>query len=226
MHITDIPYAILRLQYRIARRPLQLFEDRWVSRLNAEAPARLLYERSIGSLDAAAGRTLKDEELFRRGAAVAQRSATLGRAVQLDAEADVQAEQASGELRQARDSAVSEQERARDQRQQDEQNAREAAAQRKKDAADTAADRTEAVKEQAQRTAQNRTRAAEAQEQRTDKRIDAVEGGAMAAAQSQLEDAADKRTAAQGKRSHAEDVENLADVEKAKRRGTDNGQSG
>lgn len=37
MAITDIPRAVLRVQYRLARTPLQIVEDRVVSRLDAEA---------------------------------------------------------------------------------------------------------------------------------------------------------------------------------------------
>ena len=51
MKITEIPFAALRLQYRIARVPLRLFEQRVLARVDSEAPARLLYERSVGAVD-------------------------------------------------------------------------------------------------------------------------------------------------------------------------------
>ena len=58
MKITDVPFAVLRLQYQLARFPLQVIEDRVVARLDSEAPARLFYERSPGTLDLAVGTAL------------------------------------------------------------------------------------------------------------------------------------------------------------------------
>ena len=48
MKIAEIPFAVLRFQYQIARIPLQLIEDQMAARLYKEAPARLFYERSLG----------------------------------------------------------------------------------------------------------------------------------------------------------------------------------
>ena len=45
MRIIDTPLAVLRLQYRIVRFPLQMIEERVVARMGSEAPARLFYER-------------------------------------------------------------------------------------------------------------------------------------------------------------------------------------
>ena len=58
MKITTVPFAVLRFQYLIVRVPLQLIEDRVSTRMDAEAPARLFYERSLGMLDATVGRVL------------------------------------------------------------------------------------------------------------------------------------------------------------------------
>ena len=40
MSITTVPFAVLGFQYRVARFPLQLIEDRVMARMNEEAPAR------------------------------------------------------------------------------------------------------------------------------------------------------------------------------------------
>jgi hypothetical protein len=80
MKVTDVPLAALRFQYQLARFPLQLIEDRVVARLGAGAPARLLYERSLGLLDATVGRALRDAGLAERGAALLERADALGRA--------------------------------------------------------------------------------------------------------------------------------------------------
>lgn len=80
MKITEIPLAALRLQYRIARAPLRLFEQRVLTRVDSEAPGRLLYERSVGVVDAAVGNALGDPEVGKRGVALVERSEALGEA--------------------------------------------------------------------------------------------------------------------------------------------------
>src|SRR3954454_11018362 len=84
MKITDVPFAVLRFQYQFVRFPLQLIEDRVITRMDSEAPGRLLFERSFGSLDAAVGSVLGDDKLAERGAALAERSDVLARAARLD----------------------------------------------------------------------------------------------------------------------------------------------
>ena len=91
MKIAEIPFAALRFQYQIARIPFQLIEDQMAARLYKEAPVRLFYERSLGSLDAAVGNLLGDPKLSQRGTALVERSAALSRAAKLDANADARA---------------------------------------------------------------------------------------------------------------------------------------
>ena len=79
MKFQEIPFAVMRLQYQIARLPLQLIEQQLAARLAAEAPARLFYERSLGALDMTVGNLLDVPELRRRGAALVKRSSILGR---------------------------------------------------------------------------------------------------------------------------------------------------
>jgi hypothetical protein len=105
MNIIDVPLAVLRLQYRIARFPFQLIEQRVVAQMDQEAPARLLFERSFGGLDATVGHLLSDPELASRGAALVERSDALGRAAGLDATAVAKQKQADAELKAKRDKA-------------------------------------------------------------------------------------------------------------------------
>ncbi|MCW2732197.1 MAG: hypothetical protein JWR13_3013 [Mycobacterium sp.] len=217
MRITDIPLAVLRVQYRIARTPLQIVEDRVVARLDPEAPARLIYERSIGVLDAVVGRALGDADIARKGTVVADRSATLGRAAQLDAEAEAEAKLAADEVSRARENAAATQQNAEERKERDDYDALKTAALRKKDAADAAAERAVAVKKQVDAAADRQKKSAEARKNDAEKRIDAVEESALAAADRQRDEAAEKRSAAQSKRSRANEVEDLADAEKQKR---------
>ena len=81
MKIAEIPFAALRFQYQIARIPFQLIEDQMAARLYKEAPVRLFYERSLGSVDAAVGNLLGDPKLKPTGnsARRAQRCSQPGR---------------------------------------------------------------------------------------------------------------------------------------------------
>lgn len=102
MTISKVPFAVLRFQYQLARYPLQLVEDRFVNRIRSEAPARLFYERALGMLDSTVGNALRDPELVRRGAALVERTDTLGRAAALDARATTRKQQADAKLDEAR----------------------------------------------------------------------------------------------------------------------------
>jgi len=84
MSVTDLPLAVLRFQYQMARVPFQVMEEQFVARMDPQAPARLFYERWLGALDAAAGTVLGDPELEQRGAALAERRHALCRSARRD----------------------------------------------------------------------------------------------------------------------------------------------
>lgn len=128
MNVIQVPFAVLRVQYKIARFPLQLIEDRVVSRLDSEAPARLLYERSLGVLDATVGGLLGDPAIEKRGSALTERSEKLGRAAQLEEEATRKRQQADAELKAKRDNAIDEQNQARENKQREIKEAEQTAA--------------------------------------------------------------------------------------------------
>src|SRR3954471_7775048 len=109
MRIIDAPLAVLRFQYRIVRFPLQLIEERVVTRMGTEVPARLFYERSLGLLDVAVGNALGDSQLERRGGALVQRSDALRRAAQLDAAANQVRQQSRTDLKAKSDKAIEDQ---------------------------------------------------------------------------------------------------------------------
>ena len=156
MRIIDAPLAVLRVQYRIARFPLQLIEQRVVARMGSEAPARLFYERSLGLLDAAMGNALGDRRLQRSGSALARRSDVLGRAARLDAEADQAQRRSSADLKATSDEASEEQQDALAAKERKVEEARVAADERKRAAEEAAAQRTAAAKKQADDAAAQR----------------------------------------------------------------------
>jgi hypothetical protein len=217
MRIIDDPQAVLRLQYRIVRFPLQIVEERVVARMGSEAPARLFYERSLGLLDAAVGNALGDLRLAKRGGALAERSDALRRAAQLDAAADQARQQSSADLKATSDTAIKEQQDARAAKEREVDEARSSAEERKRAAEKAAAQRTAAAKNQADDVAAQRRNAAEAVKRGKQARIRANEQKAAAAAKSKLDDAQARRTQADNKRAHADRVEELADSEKQKR---------
>ena len=138
MNTTDVPFAVLRFQYQIARIPLQLIEEQMAAWMGSEAPPRVFYERSLGALDATVGNLLGDPKLEKRGAALIEHSDALDRAAQLDATATQQHEQADDELKAKRDNAIKDQKDARAAKERQVKEARTAAEQRKRAAAQDA----------------------------------------------------------------------------------------
>lgn len=217
MRIIDAPMAVLRLQYRIVRFPLQVIEERVVARMGAEAPARLFYERSLGLLDAAVGNVIGDSRLQTRGGALVERSDALGRAAKLDAAADRARRQSSADLKAKSDKAIEDQQEARAAKDRDVEEARSAAEERKEAAEEAAAQRTAAAKKQADDVAARRKSSAEAAKRNEQARIRANEQKAAAAAKSKFDEAQARRTKADAKRAQADRIEQLAGNEKQKR---------
>ena len=218
MKIAEIPFVVLRFQYQIARLPLQLIEDQVVARLRSEGPARLLYERSLGALDATVGKLLGDPQLEKRGAALVERSNALSKAAKLDATATRNREQADAKLAATHDEVVTDINEARDATRRRAVQARTNAEQRKRAADEAAEKRTVAAKKQADEAAAQRNKAAETVKRQEEAKIGAAEARATKAAESKLDDAQAKRSEAASKRAQADRVEELANIEKQKRR--------
>jgi hypothetical protein len=103
MSITDIPFAVLKMQYRLARLPLQLVDERVFSRMESDAPARLFFERSLGMLDMTVGNALRVPELEQRGAELVERSDALRQAANLDEAASENIQAAGANVRACRE---------------------------------------------------------------------------------------------------------------------------
>jgi len=217
MEITDVPFAVLRFQYQLARFPLQLIEEQVVAGMSSEAPTRLFYERWLGGLDASVGKMLGDADLEKRGAALIERSDALRRAAQLDATATQNQERADDELKAKRGKAIEDQKDARAVKEREVEEARRAAEERKGAAAVAAQKRTAAAKQQADEHAAQLMKSAEAAKRDEQAKITAAEQKATAAAESKLDEAQSKHSDAASKRATADRVEELADVEKQKR---------
>jgi hypothetical protein len=217
MRIIDAPLAVLRVQYRIARVPLQMIEQRVVARMGSEAPARLFYERSLGLLDAAVGNALGDRQLQKSGTALVRRSDVLGRAAELDAEADQAQRRSSADLKARSNEASQEQQDAVSAKEKKIEEARSFAQERKRAAEEAAAQRTAVAKKQADDAAAQRTKAAEAAKRAEHAKIRSNEQKVVAAANSKLDDARAGRSEAGAKRAQANRIEDLADAEKRKR---------
>ena len=215
MKTTDVPFAVLRFQYQLARIPLQLIEAQMAAWMGSEAPPRLFYERWLGGLDATVGNLLGgDPKLEKRGAALIEGSDALDRAAQLDATATQQDEQADDELKAKRDNTIRDQKDARAAKERQVKEARTAAEQRNRAAAQAAEKRTAAAKRQADDVAAQRKTSAEAAKREEQAKIAAAEQTVTVAAESKLKDAQATPSDAAGKRAQADQVEQLADVEK------------
>ena len=216
MKTTDVPFAVLRFQYQLARIPLQLIEAQMAAWMGSEAPPRLFYERWLGGLDATVGNLLGDPKLEERGGALIERSDVLDRAAQLDATATQKQAQADDELKAKRDNAIKDQKGARAPKERQVKEPRTTAEQRKGAAAQAAEKRTAAAKQQADDVAQ-RKNSAEAAKREEQAKIAAAEQTATAAAESKLDDAQTTRSDTAGMSAQADQLEQLADVEKQKR---------
>jgi hypothetical protein len=217
MKITDVPLAVLRFQYQVARLSLSFIEQQVVARMDPEAPVRLLYERSLGMLDSTVGSALDAPDVEQRGAALIERSDALRRAAQLDATATANIEDADSELKDTRKKATREQNKAHAEKERELKDARADAQDRKRAAVDSAEKRIGAGKRQADEVAAQREKVADQVKREEQARIRAAEQSATAVADAELKDAQQKRNVAATERAQADRIETLADAEKKRR---------
>ena len=218
MKTTDVPFAVLRFQYQLARIPLQLIEAQMAAWMGSEAPPRLFYVRWLGGLDTTVGNLLGDDpKLEERGGARIERSDVPDRAAPLDATATPKQAQADDELKAKRDNAIKDQKDARAAKERQVKEARSAAEQRKRAAAQGAEKRTATAKQQADDVDAQRKNSAEATKREEQAKITAAEQTATAAAESKLKDAQTTRSDAADMSAQADQLEQLADVQKQKR---------
>jgi hypothetical protein len=218
MKITDVPFAVLRFQYQLARVPLQLIEDQVVAKMDGESPARLLYERSVGRLDMAVGTALGAPEVERRGAALIERSEALRRATTLDTAADRAVEQAGADVQDAVDAAAAVRQEARADKEDEVNRARANAAHQKVAAVQDAEKRVAKATKQADKVAAQRKDAVGAAKGQKHDKIRAAERSAEAVADAKAKDAQKKRSDAAAKRGQAARVEQMADAKKHQRK--------
>ncbi|MEN0136273.1 MAG: hypothetical protein AAGC80_14065 [Rhodococcus sp. (in: high G+C Gram-positive bacteria)] len=77
MTLSSLSMALLRVNYRLARLPLRLFEDVAVTRLDEHEPIRLAYEQILIECDRAAAYLLNDEDAAVRAADLTRRTASV-----------------------------------------------------------------------------------------------------------------------------------------------------
>ncbi|KUI04987.1 IF2 family translation initiation factor [Mycolicibacterium acapulense] len=217
MSLTAIPKAVLKFQYQVARVPLQLIDDRFVARMDEEAPARLFYERSLGMLDTAVGTALGDHELQKRGATLVERSDALRRAAELDAAADENVKQAGRELKVTREKALQDKQKTFEETEAEARQARTEAQQRKRAAVENAEKKIAEDKKKADEIAEQRKKNVETAKRREEEQIDAAERTVAKVASAKMADAQDKRVDAATTRAQADKIDDLADAEKEKR---------
>ncbi|MGV0605171.1 IF2 family translation initiation factor [Mycolicibacterium sp. XJ1904] len=217
MSLTAIPKAVLKFQYQVARVPLQLIDDRFVARMDDEAPARLFYERSLGMLDTAVGTALGDHELQKRGATLVERSDALRRAAELDAAANENVKQAGRELKVTREKALQDKQKTFEETEAEARQARTDAQQRKRAAVENAEKKIVEDKKKADEIAEQRKKNVESAKRREEEQIDAAERSAAKVASVKMADAQDKRVDAATTRAQADKIDDLADAEKEKR---------
>lgn len=220
MRITAIAFPVLRLQYRIARAPLELFNKHFVSRINSKAPARLPYERSVGTLDITVGNVLRDPKLRLRGTTLAERSAVLAHAAALDAAAACRKKQADDELYPKSDQEAAAKDQAHAAKRREVQHTRTTAAQRKREASESSAERTAASEDRIDAAADKKTVSGQPVKNAELRRIKAVDNSATTVFAAKLDDDGKSRSESVSEHVHADRVQDLANAEKQKRKDT------
>lgn len=218
MNITTLPKAVLRLQYQLVRFPLGVIDQQIRARVDDDAPVRLIFERSLGALDATVGQLLGDPALTDRGTTMKVRSETLGRAVDLEARAEATEQAAEAAVEEEVEDARATQQKARQNRERAVAGAKADAAERKRTAAANADTAKSAAQKRADDAARKRVQTAEAKKRAKQDTISAAEHAVVADAEEQHDQAREKAGAAASLRARADQVEDLADAEKRSRK--------
>lgn len=217
MNALTVPRTVAGLQYKVLRLPATVLQSQVVGRLDTESPARLAFEKALGSLDTAIGKLLADDQLARRGTALSRRAQVLETAVALEDKADQRQAAAAAELERSK-SAAAEQRSAAEQdktaevrRLRAQETAAKKAVAQKAAAQEKAAAKAVDAKAKAELAAERERLASQeaAIEQRTAERT--------AAPAAQLAGAVERQQEADAGRASADRLAELADAEKDSR---------
>lgn len=187
----SLPKRIVRLQYSIARFPLQVLEATVISRLDRGGSVRATYQQIVGTVDGTVGVILGDDDLANRGQAMRTAAEDYEKATVLEQKARDTRARAARKVQETADKAA---ETAREARE-------------KADAAVAEAADSEIEKKVAAGTA-----AAEKLDDRTS-RADDIADKRIAAAEAQREAALGEveRRAEEKKAPHAENIDEAVD---------------
>jgi len=216
--MSTLPREAAKLQYIVVRAPFTLIERQVMVRYIADdAAVRLRFERLLATIDTVAGNWLGDDDLSRRGHALAHRNAMLEKATELEAVAEQRKTQADQQLKASAKKAETDRRDAEDKRQ-----ANIAAAQSKEKIAKErvrrqAASRAQAEKQQITQQAQATIQQAELVKAAERQRIADRQRRATAAPKQQLSDANRKKQDAASKRAEARRLNALAAKERQQR---------
>ncbi|KQU07242.1 hypothetical protein ASG56_06830 [Rhodococcus sp. Leaf7] len=208
----SLPRRVLRLQYSIARLPLQALEATVISRLDAEGPIRATYQQIMGGVDGTVGALLGDEELAQRGQKMRSAAADLEKAARLEAQAREKRAEATRESQRKVDEASARAKKARSTAEEKIDDAAETEIDAKVQAGKQATARLEDRKSRADDIADKRISAAEAERQAKLSEVERREEEAKAPRTDEIEDATEKLESADEAR---DDAERLADVVEA-----------
>ncbi|KIQ14131.1 hypothetical protein [Rhodococcus sp. MEB064] len=208
----SLPRRVLRLQYSIARLPLQALEATVISRLDAEGPIRATYQQIMGGVDGTVGALLGDEELAQRGQKMRSAAADLEKAARLEAQAREKRAEATRESQRKVDEASARAKKARSTAEEKIDDAAETEIDAKVLAGKQATARLEDRKSRADDIADKRISAAEAERQAKLSEVERREEEAKAPRTDEIEDATEKLESADEAR---DDAERLADVVEA-----------
>lgn len=219
MNALTIPRAVAGAEYTLLRLPLTLVERQVVARfLDEESHVRLGFEKALGGLDASVGRLLDDDDLTRRGSALARRAEVLTTAIALDEKAEARKQEAASTLSSARQEADRRRTQAEDKAQQEAVAVRERQQAEKRAAAEQAEAKARARTEAVARETAARVAAEEKELEARTSRVEERTQARTAKPKAQLQEAGALRADAQRDRKTADRLADLAEAERASRK--------
>ncbi len=210
--------TLLLMPYLAARTPLSLVDTKLVKRLPVDSPPRLAFERLVGSVDAVAGRLLRDSSVESSGTERRERADTLSQAVRLEQDAAAHRQAADEAITQGAEQADQLRDAAERQQHEGIQTAVATERKDKQAATERAQARAEQAKDEADARAAAKLATVERQRKQAEARATGRKQRAGAAAKSELTAATQKRQGARARRAEADQLGDLAEAKQEARK--------
>ena len=218
MNVLTAPRAAAALQYKALRLPYTVLETQVVTRfLDEESRVRLAFERALGNVDATIGKLLDNDELTRRGTALARRADVLENAVRLEEKAEQRKAEADAALREQKEQAAQQRRQAEQEKAERARQVKQQAAAEKRRVKEQAQAQEKAAAQAISKSAQAELDAERERLEQQEARIEQQKAARTAAPKAQLDKAVERQAVADDERAEAERLAQLAEAERESR---------